>query len=276
MAPPALAEPYISGAEGQWIPQMGTPPPTLLKAGHPMQGPPQLSGYSLPTGPMLPLPMPEPGVQHVGLADAPPPSSIHHLHHQQQHQQHHQEPGPVPFQGGYSDYPAAGGGGGGGGGDPSLSSPPTEAQGPLRGLGLSSGPPMVPDYTSHPGGGSDLAEQNRMLTAPEPYANRPPQPSAQSDKGSKSGWFSGWFGSKVKNSQIETSNVAPPPAPLQEPTSSPPLFPQPSRPRQIPPPSTGVNPFSRRASQQQPVVHMAQNQVPMPQTLQGSADGAPM
>ncbi|XP_063057662.1 basic salivary proline-rich protein 4-like isoform X2 [Engraulis encrasicolus] len=268
MAPPALAEPYISGAEGQWIPQMGTPPPTLLKAGHPMQGPPQLSGYSLPTGPMLPLPMPEPGVQHVGLADAPPPSSIHHLHHQQQHQQHHQEPGPVPFQGGYSDYPAAGGGGGGGGGDPSLSSPPTEAQGPLRGLGLSSGPPMVPDYTSHPGGGSDLAEQNRMLTAPEPYANRPPQPSAQSDKGSKSGWFSGWFGSKVKNSQIETSNVAPPPAPLQEPTSSPPLFPQPSRPRQIPPPSTGVNPFSRRASQQQPVVHMAQNQVPMPQ-MQG-------
>ncbi|KAL2090026.1 hypothetical protein ACEWY4_014714 [Coilia grayii] len=113
-APPP--DPYISGAQGEWIPQMGTPPPAVA-VGQLMQETPQLSGYSQPTGPPLSLPIPEPG-GHVGFAAAPPPHSTHHHH-----------PGLFPIQGSSSDHPP-------GGGHPFLSSPPSEAQGQPRGQPL--------------------------------------------------------------------------------------------------------------------------------------------
>ncbi|XP_064186644.1 protein transport protein Sec16B [Anguilla rostrata] len=92
------------------------------------------------------------------------------------------------------------------------------------------------------------------------------QNNLQPEKGTKSGWFSGWFKSKPNDVQKEGSEDASLGPSVKE-TTAPPLFstlPPPTvNPAMFPPPptSTGINPFSKKAGRQQSSV---QGQVASP------------
>ncbi|XP_062411345.1 protein transport protein Sec16B [Sardina pilchardus] len=233
------------GAQGGWIPPVDGPPPTT---GQLTQESPMLTGY----GQMMVPSSTEPERQAESVAEPIPHCAADH-----------QGPSLLPIQPGSSYPPPAEAL------HPPLSSPPADPQG----LGISYGPAMVPLYTNGttPGGG-DLAKPTKFPTLPEPKTKD--TASIQPGKSTKTGWFSGWFRSKAKDTERDDSDVGPPLAPLQEPTSSPTLSSGPlqtsvesSRTLNAPPLSTGVNPFSRRAAGGQPQsVYMTPNHGSMPQS----------